>query len=198
MIGEANMAEIRFKNRAEFRSWLAENAMSDEGVWLVFSKRTPSDTIKANEALEEALCFGWIDGQIKSIDEGSYLKYFKQRRTGGNWSIKNKKIIETLETKGLMTDFGRAKIAAAKQDGTWNLADTKPTLTKAQMCRFEDMVSPFEAAYANFQKMTSSVRKSYASSYFLGAKTKAGKEKRFNTIIERLELGLNPMERMGK
>ena len=70
------MNRILFKNRFEFREWLTKNALSDEGVWLIFGKKGKLETLKANEALEEALCFGWIDGQIKSVDEKSYLKYF--------------------------------------------------------------------------------------------------------------------------
>ncbi len=67
------MNQLVFKNRIEFRDWLMENALSDQGIWLIFSKRITPDTIKASEALEEALCFGWIDGQMKSIDENSYI-----------------------------------------------------------------------------------------------------------------------------
>jgi uncharacterized protein YdeI (YjbR/CyaY-like superfamily) len=189
---------IKFENRNVFRQWLRENATSDEGVWLIFSKRTPPETIKASEALEEALCFGWIDGQMKSIDENSYIKYFKQRRPGSNWSEKNKKIVEILEQKNLMTEFGRVKIEQAKQTGNWNASGSKQTLTDDQMGQFESMVEPFEEAYHNFQKMTPSVRKAYASSYFFGAKTEAGKEKRLHAIIERLNLNLNPMESMKK
>jgi uncharacterized protein YdeI (YjbR/CyaY-like superfamily) len=72
------MNRILFKDRAEFRKWLTTNALSNEGVWLVFGKKGSVDTIKASEALEEALCFGWIDGQIKSVDNNTYIKYFKQ------------------------------------------------------------------------------------------------------------------------
>jgi uncharacterized protein YdeI (YjbR/CyaY-like superfamily) len=189
---------IKFENRVAFRRWLSENATSDEGVWLVFSKRTPSETIKASEALEEALCFGWIDGQMKSIDENTYIKYFKQRRPGSNWSEKNKKIVEILEQKNLMTQFGSAKIEQAKESGNWDLSESKQTLTDEQMMQFESMVEPFEEAYRNFQKMSHSVRKAYASSYFFGAKTEVGKDKRFHTIVERLNLNLNPMESMKK
>jgi uncharacterized protein YdeI (YjbR/CyaY-like superfamily) len=189
---------IKFENRMMFRRWLTENAASDEGVWLMFSKQNPSETIKASEALEEALCFGWIDGQMKSIDENSYIKYFKQRRPGSNWSEKNKKIVETLEQKNLMTEFGRAKIEQAKKSGNWDSSESKQTLTDEQMKQFESLVEPFEEAYHNFQNMSPSVRKAYASSYFFGAKTEAGKEKRLHTIIERLNLNLNPMESMKK
>lgn len=192
------MNQIKFKNRMEFRNWLTENALSDEGIWLVFSKKKPSETIKASEALEEALCFGWIDGQMKSIDENSYIKYFKQRRNNSNWSEKNKKIVAAMEQQNLMTDFGRAKVEYAKQNGQWDAAGAKQTLTQEQIQQFEQMIEPFEDAYINFKNMSPSVRKTYAASYFLGAKTEKGKQKRFDTIIERLKLNLNPMESMKK
>lgn len=191
------MNRITFKNRTEFRKWLIENALSDEGIWLIFSKQKPPATIKAGEALEEALCFGWIDGQMQSIDEHSYMKYFKQRAGGSNWSEKNKKLVRELEQKNLMTDLGRAKIDQAKQNGSWDKPKPK-VLTEEQMGQFEQMVEPFPGAYGNFMKMPRSARKAYASSYFLGARTEEGKQKRFNTIIERLNLNLNPMESMKK
>jgi uncharacterized protein YdeI (YjbR/CyaY-like superfamily) len=114
------MNRILFKNRLEFREWLTKNALSDEGIWLIFSKKGNPETVKANEALEEAICFGWIDGQLQSIDENSYIKYFKQRSKTSNWSEKNRSLAERLESQGLMTDFGRAKIEIAKQNGCWN------------------------------------------------------------------------------
>ena len=191
------MKQIIFETRADFRVWLAENALSDEGIWLVFGKQKSLVTLKAAEALEEALCFGWIDGQMQSVDEVSYIKYFKQRRENSNWSEKNKKIVEELEQKGMMTDFGRAKIEAAKQNRSWDTP--KPNqLTEEQIQQFDDMVKPFSDAYANFTQMSQSMRKTYISSYFFGAKTEEGKKNRFDTIIERLNLNLNPMESMKK
>jgi len=189
------MNQMFFKNRMEFRKWLMENALSDQGIWIVFSKQKSSDTIKASEALEEALCFGWIDGQIKSIDENTYIKYFKQRSNNSNWSEKNKKLVEILEQKNLMTDFGRKKVEYAKQNGRWEQSERK-SLTDEQRQQFEDMLKPFETAYANFKKMSQSVRNTYMASYFFGAKTEEGKKKRFNNIIERLNLNLNPVESM--
>jgi uncharacterized protein YdeI (YjbR/CyaY-like superfamily) len=191
------MNRILFKNRLEFREWLTKNALSDEGIWLIFSKKGNPETVKANEALEEAICFGWIDGQLQSIDENSYIKYFKQRSKTSNWSEKNRSLAERLESQGLMTDFGRAKIEIAKQNGCWNsLKPERPT--DAQLKQFEDMLKPYESAYMNYMKMRRSARGAYAASYFFGAKTEEGKQKRWNTIIERLNLNLNPMESMNK
>jgi uncharacterized protein YdeI (YjbR/CyaY-like superfamily) len=84
------MNRILFKDRAEFRKWLTANAPIHDGVWLIFGKNANEATIKAGEALEEALCFGWIDGQIQSVDENTYVKYFKQRSEKSSWSDKNK------------------------------------------------------------------------------------------------------------
>jgi uncharacterized protein YdeI (YjbR/CyaY-like superfamily) len=118
---EITMNEKMFKSREEFRKWLAENALSDNGIWLVFDKQKKSSSLSANEALEEALCFGWIDGQMESIDEKKYKKYFKQRRKDSNWSDKNKKLIEKLESQKIMTKYGKEKVKYAKENGFWDL-----------------------------------------------------------------------------
>ena len=191
------MKQILFKNRLEFRDWLTENALSDEGVWLIFGKNGNPETLKASEALEEALCFGWIDGQMQSVDENSYLKYFKQRSKTSNWSDKNKNLVEKLESQGIMTEFGRAKIEIAKQNGQWDSAKSEP-ITDEHLQQFEDMLKFHETAHDNFVKMSRSARKAYTASYFLGAKTEEGRQKKLNTIIERLNLNLNPMESMRK
>ncbi len=78
------MNRILFKNRAELRKWLTTNALANEGIWLIFGKNSKVETIKASEALEEALCFGWIDGQIQSVDENTYIKYFVIVYRGSN------------------------------------------------------------------------------------------------------------------
>jgi len=191
------MNEKSFKSREEFRKWLTENVLSDDGIWVIFDKQKKSSLLSANEALEEALCFGWIDGQMESIDERYYRKYFKQRRKDSNWSEKNKKLAEVLESQNIMTKYGREKIKYAKENGFWD-STKREELTDDYIQQFEKMVKPNELAYTNFMKMTKSVRKAYAGSYFFGAKTEEGKQKRFATIIKRLNLNLNPMESMKK
>lgn len=99
-----------FADRDELRSWLEENAEGDGGVWLIFSKAREPKTLKTFEVLEDALCFGWIDGQMQRIDEASYRKYFLQRRPNSKWPEKNKKLAAELEKRGLITEYGRVKI----------------------------------------------------------------------------------------
>ena len=114
---------LEFADREEFRKWLSEHCLSTDGVWLLFGKAGGPKTIKAGEALEEALCFGWIDGQMKSIDDKTYKKYFSMRREKSKWSEKNKALVKILEERGCMTDFGRKKIEEAQKNGQWNAAN---------------------------------------------------------------------------
>lgn len=79
---------LEFADRKEFRHWLWEHCMSDTGTWLLFGKAGGPKTIKAGEAREEALCFGWIDGQMQSIDGKTYKKYFSMCREKSKWSEK--------------------------------------------------------------------------------------------------------------
>lgn len=182
---------LEFSNRNDFRQWLCEYCLSSAGVWLLFGKAGGPKTIKASEALEEALCFGWIDGQMQSIDEKTYKKYFSLRRENSKWSEKNKALIEQLETQGLMTDYGRKKIEEAKKNGQWS-APKPPAVTDEQIASLSDLLKEHEPAYTNFQAMSFSVKKTYTRAY-LDAKTEEGRTKRLSWMIERLNKNLKPM-----
>lgn len=182
---------IQFSTREEFRSWLLENCRSSPGVWLLFSKDGSSGSIKAGDALEEALCFGWIDGQMQRIDSQTYRKYFSLRRAKSKWSEKNKALAETLEKRGLMTDFGREKIAEAKRNGQWD-APKPEAVTEEHVALLSALLEGHEPAFTNFQAMSPSVRKTYTRAY-LDAKTEAGRQRRIAWILDRLNKNLKPM-----
>ncbi|MCI9141444.1 MAG: hypothetical protein HFH87_02335 [Lachnospiraceae bacterium] len=182
---------LQFADREEFRKWLKENCLSDEGVWLLFGKAGGPKTIKAEEALEEALCFGWIDGQMQSIDDTTYKKYFSMRREKSKWSEKNKALAAKLEERGLMTDFGRKKIEEAKANGQWD-APKPAAVTEEEIARLSALLESYEPAYTNFQAMSLSVKKTYTKAY-LDAKTEAGREKRIAWMVDRLNKNLKPM-----
>ena len=182
---------LEFHDRETFRRWLSEHCLTSAGVWLLFGKAGGPKTIKAGEALEEALCFGWIDGQMQSIDDKSYRKYFSQRRDKSKWSAKNKVLVQRLEERGLMTDFGRAKIAQAKANGQWN-APSPIAVTEEQIARVSALLEGHEPAFSNFKAMSPSVQKTYARAYF-DAKTDAGREKRISWMVDRLNQNLKPM-----
>ena len=183
--------ELRFADRGELRKWLQGNASSDDGVWLVFGKPGGPKTLKASEALEEALCFGWVDGQMQKIDDISYRKYSSQRRPNSKWSEKNKKLVAELEKRGLMTEHGRAKIEEAKANGQWD-APKAPGITEEDIERIAQILEPYETAHANFLGMSPSVRKTYTRAY-LDAKTDTGREKRLAWMVDRLNQNLKPM-----
>ncbi|WP_040196031.1 YdeI/OmpD-associated family protein [Candidatus Soleaferrea massiliensis] len=180
-----------FSNREEFRSWLQENCRSSAGVWLLFGKNGGPKTIKASEALEEALCYGWIDGQMQSIDETTYKKYFSLRRENSKWSEKNKALAEKLEKQGTMTDYGREKIEEAKKNGQWD-APKSPAVTEEQIASLSSILKEYEPAYTNFSAMSPSVKKTYTRAYF-DAKTDAGRTKRLAWMVDRLNQNLKPM-----
>ena len=161
------------------------------GVWLLFGKAGGPKTIKAGEALEEALCYGWIDGQMQSLDDKSYVKYFSMRRENSKWSDKNKTIVESLEKQGLMTEFGREKIEAAKKNGQWDKPKAPP-ITDEQIAVLADILKEYEPAYTNFQAMSPSVKKTYTRAYY-DAKTDAGRANRISWMVERLNKNLKPM-----
>ena len=182
---------IEFSTRADFRNWLTSNCLSSPGVWLLFGKACGPKTLKAGEALEEALCFGWIDGQMQSIDEKSYKKYFSLRSKNSKWSEKNKALAKKLEDQGKMTDHGRKKIAEQKENGRWD-APKPPEVTEEQIACLAALLNRQEPAYTNFLGMSRSVKKTYTRAYF-DAKTDAGRRSRLSWMIDRLNQNLKPM-----
>jgi uncharacterized protein YdeI (YjbR/CyaY-like superfamily) len=116
-----------FKSAVAFRSWLAENHGQSEGIWLrMFKKDSGKPTVTYREALDQALCFGWIDGQKKAGDERSFLQRFTPRRARSAWSRLNTRHVERLTKAGLMMPAGFAAVEAAKADGRWQAAYDSP------------------------------------------------------------------------
>jgi uncharacterized protein YdeI (YjbR/CyaY-like superfamily) len=182
---------LTFPDRDSFRKWLSENVENTGGVWLLFGKNGGISTLSANEALEEALCFGWIDGQMKSLNEKEYKKYFSPRRANSNWSEKNKTLTEKLEKRGIMTDYGRAKINDAKKNGQWDKTKAPPE-SDEKVAALSDILKKYEPAFTNFTAMSPSVKRTYTRAYF-DAKTDAGREKRLAWMVDRLYRNLKPM-----
>lgn len=112
----------------EWTRWLAANHADSKGVWLRFFKKA-SKTASVNhpEALAAALCYGWIDGQLKKHDEESWLRKFTPRRPKSIWSKRNREIIEKLVIGGKMKPAGLREVAAAKEDGRWDCAYDSPS-----------------------------------------------------------------------
>ena len=188
---KTDIPELIFTSRDNYRAWLYENAETSDGVWLIFGKTKEVITITAEEALHEALCFGWIDGQMKSIDNTRYRKYFACRREKSIWSEKNKKIVETLREKNLMTELGEKAIETAKRNGTWNNQKPAP-ITDEQVQILAEKLKATSQAYTNFNNMPPSVRIVYTKRYF-SFKSEEARQRDFEKIVDRLNKNLNPM-----
>lgn len=182
---------LTFADRQSFRDWLGQYGKESEGVWLLFSKKRGFVTISAGEALEEALCHGWIDGQIQSIDDVYYKKYFARRLPKSKWSAKNKKLAEALLEKGLMTPIGKEAFERGGENGSRE--NTGPVgLIDVQMKLFKEVIQPFEQAYTNLLAMSPSVQRTYAR-FYADAKTEKTKVSRLEKIVDRLNRNLKPM-----
>jgi uncharacterized protein YdeI (YjbR/CyaY-like superfamily) len=111
-------------SRQEWRAWLEENHESMPSVWLVqYKKKSGIPTLSWSDAVDEALCFGWIDSTRKTLDEHSFIQFFCKRKPKSIWSKINKAKVEQLIADGLMMQAGYESIERAKQNGSWNTLD---------------------------------------------------------------------------
>jgi uncharacterized protein YdeI (YjbR/CyaY-like superfamily) len=180
--------ELFFETPAEWRDWLEINHAIEKGVWLRFYKKGSGiASLNYAGALDEALCFGWIDGQSKSLDENSYLQKFTPRRAKSIWSKRNIEHIARLIQEGKMKPSGLKEAEAAKTDGRWQKAYDSP----ANMTVPEDFLrelSKDKKALVFFETLNKT--NTYAIAWRLQtAKRQETRERRIKTIIEMLSRG---------
>jgi uncharacterized protein YdeI (YjbR/CyaY-like superfamily) len=126
------------ESRAAWRAWLAEHHASERGVWLCSWKRpTGRPVCPYPEAVEEALCFGWIDSTVNTLDDDRALQLMTPRKAKGSWTRLNRRRVADMEAAGLMTDAGRRAVEVAKANGSWTLLDS-----------VEDLIVPDDLAAA--------------------------------------------------
>ena len=145
-------------DRDAWRGWLEANHSTAAGVWLVYFKKTSGRArLDYDDAVEEALCFGWIDSVVNPVDELRYMQLFTPRKAKSGWSALNKRRVEKLLAKGMFHPAGLAKIEAAKRDGSWEKLDAVERLEIPP-----DLLKAFaraKAAQRNFLAMSPSMRK---------------------------------------
>ncbi|MRH99988.1 hypothetical protein GH721_05510 [Kriegella sp. EG-1] len=177
-----NSKEYYFKDQSEFRKWLHNNHMQTEGIFLIFYKvEHEMESMRWEEAVRVALCYGWIDSTVKSLGNGKRRQYFCQRKAKSVWSKINKDHIKDLKAKKLMHKSGLNSIKLAKSNGSWNaLDDVERGVIPLELQTAFDK-NPL--AYSNFKNFSRSQRKSYL--YWLNqAKRDITKEKRISEIIK--------------
>lgn len=111
-------------NSQQWRAWLAENHHLEKSVWLIYYKKSANvPSITWSEAVDEALCFGWIDSLSRPLDAERFMQFFTRRKPKSVWSRINKEKVKILTERGLMTQAGQEVIDLAKQNGSWNMLD---------------------------------------------------------------------------
>jgi uncharacterized protein YdeI (YjbR/CyaY-like superfamily) len=180
-----------FRNRGEWRRWLEKNHEKVDWLWLFISKKHAEKCgIRYDEALEEAICFGWIDGKLKRVDEETFLLRFSPRKPGSVWSRLNRTRAETMIQQEKMTEAGLKKISEAKSNGRWDSAYTSrktPSLP-------EDLKEALEKdakARDNFHCLSNSHQMQYLF-WLEGARRKETRENRIEEIVRRARDGIKP------
>ncbi|WP_316743944.1 YdeI/OmpD-associated family protein [Pedobacter antarcticus] len=181
-------------NNNQWREWLALNHLEYKGIWLIYNKKVKGKEppgLSWSEAVDTALCFGWIDSKKLPIDENKFMQFFSKRRSKSGWSRINKEKIKNLINLGLMTDAGLKTIEVAKRDGSWEALDD-----------VEKLVMPTELALALnkckncevfFTSLSNSIKKSVFY-WILSAKKEETKNRRVAEIIRFANEGKLPKQ----
>jgi uncharacterized protein YdeI (YjbR/CyaY-like superfamily) len=178
------------KNRTEWRQWLELNHLSKQSVWLVYFKKNSGNfTLSWSEAVDEALCFGWIDSTAKSIDDKQYKQFFTKRKPKSVWSKINKDKIDQLDKQGLIANAGYEIIEIAKQNGSWNFLDNVDALIIPEDLEVEFKNNPIANDY--FISLSNSIKKQILY-WILSAKTPETRQKRIDEVISHANQNKKP------
>ena len=182
------MKQLYVTDRDQWRDWLCGHHAGEAGIWLVFYKKATSrPTIEYDAAVEEALCFGWIDSIIKRIDTEKYVRKFTPRKNKSDWSKLNKKRVAKMIKAGRMTEAGIAKIKAAKKNGSWN-QDGKTSRSLEIPGEFAEALADNKKAKERFQKLAPTYRRHYLG-WIAAAKRPETRKRRLDESIALLETG---------
>jgi uncharacterized protein YdeI (YjbR/CyaY-like superfamily) len=136
------------KSRQEWREWLEDNHLEKQSIWLIYyKKKTNIPTVTYSDAVDEALCFGWIDSKAKSIDEKKSMQFFSKRKIKSVWSKVNKDKVARLSEAGLMAQAGLNTVEIAKQNGSWTILDEAEALIIPNDLELEFQKSPNSKDY---------------------------------------------------
>ncbi len=183
------MQTLELPDRTAWRAWLAEHHNRETEIWLVFHKKSAGiPSIAYGDALDEALCYGWVDSLIKTLDEHRYARKFTPRKDNSTWSLVNKQRAEALIRDGLMTEHGLRKIEAAKRTGKWDTPTQRPQLQLGMPTEFAEALHAHPQAEATFNALPPSQQKPYLT-WILTARRPETRAKRIAESIQQLSEG---------
>ncbi len=187
----AHARDHDFQDRQEWRSWLIANHASEPEVWLIIQKKTSEkDGVKYPEAVEEALCFGWIDSKMQRLDAERFRLRFSPRRHNSIWSKRNRDTAEQLIQAGKMTAAGFAAITAAKRSGQWDAAYSSKTAPNIP-ADLRSALHDHAAAWDNFSRFSNSAQFQYIY-WVQSAKREATRRRRIRTVVKRAAHNIKP------
>jgi len=176
---------IYLENRNAWRIWLKENHVSEKNIWLkIYKKQSQTPSVYYDEAVDEALCFGWIDSSIKKGNEEFYYQFFAKRNPKSNWSRVNKAKIEKLMSDGLIAEAGLKMIEIAKETGTWTALDDVENLISPPDLQEKLDQNPIAKAY--FEAFPRSVKRGILE-WLFNAKQAETRQKRIEKIVSLAE-----------
>jgi uncharacterized protein YdeI (YjbR/CyaY-like superfamily) len=180
------------ENRRQWRKWLEKNHAKKQSIWLIYYKKASGvPTISWSDAVDEALCFGWIDSTKKPMDEERSIQYFTKRKAGSTWSKINKTKVQKLMEEGSMAPAGLKSIETAKQNGSWSLLDEVEELTIPN--DLEKAFKTHAGSKAYFLSLSKSVKKMMLQWVVL-AKRPETRQKRIDEIAELAAQNLKPKQ----
>jgi uncharacterized protein YdeI (YjbR/CyaY-like superfamily) len=178
-------------DRDTWRAWLVEHGATSKEIWLLFYKKvTGHPGVKYEEAVEEALCFGWIDGQLRRIDDEKHAIRFSPRKPGSVWAESNKARVARMIEQGRMTEAGMALVRAAQESGEWSRAAEREDVDSVPP-DLQSALAENERANRNFHAFPPSARKTYL--YWIGAaKHEATRRRRIVEVVRRADENRRP------
>ncbi len=184
---------VFFENKNDWRKWLKKNHKQQKEIWLVYYKKhTGKPSVSYNDAVEEAICFGWIDSTVRRIDEERYMQRFTPRSKNSKWSVINKKRALKLIANKKMTKYGLALINIAKNNGAWeNAYSSKEDKNKALPADLLAELSKNTLALNNFSKFSLSCKQRYIK-WINDAKKPDTRKRRIARTIEYAANNVNP------
>jgi uncharacterized protein YdeI (YjbR/CyaY-like superfamily) len=181
-----------FSNRSEWREWLKQNHTQYKEAWLVYrKKKSKLKGISYNEAVEEALCFGWIDSIVKSIDKDSYMQKFTPRNARSVWSESNKLRVKKMTEAGMMTVLGLKSVETAKAKGTWDKSYGNSGNENEIPGDLLEALEKNKTAKINFINFAKGYQQTYIK-WINFAKKIETRKKRIQKIIEFAEKNIKP------
>lgn len=179
-------------SKEDWRNWLKKNHIERDSIWLIFyRKNSPRHNLSWSDAVDEALCFGWIDSTRKTIDQESYTQYFCKRKPKSNWSRVNKEKIKVLIEEGLMEEAGYKSIAIAKENGSWTILDKVEALEVPDDLQAALAQQPGAGEF--FDSLSKSVKKNLLY-WVISAKRTETRQKRIGEIAENASKNLKPKQ----